>query len=477
MLYSFPLLLLRKLVLLPSYILVLVVRLLKWSIAPLALLLQVLIGVPMALWRFKQPLKPRFISLRPTDLPDLAWITFTDTNEALAAEGFTCCGDFRCDELIQEATIWLRLSVQPELGIAALMAHIEFKTGTRSIRQFVEFGTEFCDGRVLTTNNLDIPYSLPAPAYMARLQLKDIWEPRALLALHRGLLASLSQPIKRREHLEHAFHDSGSPLLASFTREINALIEAGWLRPSPDRSQVKLRPWAALIGVWRQAWPLQSLYLRAADRRSRHLLAQHGLEVEQFMGGATTILVSQQVPATSRTIAGVVSGYQHIQSLINQQAPNARLETVAVELEHDPATEALIAREFRYSFRSHQDHAQRRIRRFHSFDILLDPTTGASAVTAAEREYEQATDDEEWEELTASLPCEPLRLNSWLHDLDRVLPVAQAALAQRTSVTSPMLDSALLYLDEGALRWQVVAWTDQNKPFVVTLDARSGVVL
>ena len=41
--------LLRVIVLLPSYTLVLLIRLIKWLIAPPILLLQMLIGVPLAL--------------------------------------------------------------------------------------------------------------------------------------------------------------------------------------------------------------------------------------------------------------------------------------------------------------------------------------------------------------------------------------------------------------------------------------------
>ena len=41
--------LLRVLVLLPSYTLILLIRLLKWSIAPPALLVQLLFGVPLVL--------------------------------------------------------------------------------------------------------------------------------------------------------------------------------------------------------------------------------------------------------------------------------------------------------------------------------------------------------------------------------------------------------------------------------------------
>lgn len=118
--HSFLLLLLRKIVLLPSYLLVLPIRLLKWLVTPPVLLLQVLIGVPLTLLRVRQPLRPRFIPLQETDLPDAAWITLTDTAEALAAEGFVTCGDFRCDEMIRGATLWLRLLSQPELGISAL---------------------------------------------------------------------------------------------------------------------------------------------------------------------------------------------------------------------------------------------------------------------------------------------------------------------------------------------------------------------
>ena len=100
---SFLLSLLRTIVLLPSCTLVLLVRLLKWLIAPPALLLQMLLGVPLVLLRVRQPIRPRFIRLSEDELPNAAWIALTDAAEALAADGFVQLGDFRCDELIQDA--------------------------------------------------------------------------------------------------------------------------------------------------------------------------------------------------------------------------------------------------------------------------------------------------------------------------------------------------------------------------------------
>ena len=82
-------------------------------------------------------------------------------------------------------------------------------------------------------------------------------------------------------------------------------------------------------------------------------------------------------------------------------------------------------------------------------------------------------DEVEWDELTATTPLTPLVLGSWLYDLDRILPVAQAALITRTDTFS--LDSASLYVDEtGAMRWQVVAWDHKDQPLHVVVDARSG---
>ena len=45
-------------------------------------------------------------------------------------------------------------------------------------------------------------------------------------------------------------------------------------------------------------------------------------------------------------------------------------------------------------------------------------------------------DEVEWDELTATTPLTPLVLGSWLYDLDRILPVAQAALITRTDTFS-----------------------------------------
>ena len=467
-----PLSLLRTVVLLPSYTLVLLVRLIKWLIAPPALLLQLLFGTPLALWRVRQPLRPSFVPIRETELPDAAWLALTDAATSLTAAGFVRCDDFRSDDLIQSAVLWLRLLAHPEQGGGALIAHIQFVSISRPPHDFVEFSTQLQDNRVLATNNLNLPYSLPPPNYMARLQLKDVWDPRALYALHRALLTALEQAVDPSPAIRAA-RDPAGLLADGYAREIQALIAEGWLRMDRTTGRAaRLRPWAALMGVWRQAWPLGSLYLRAADRHARRVLASHGIDVSASVGGAATILVDRQSIPAGAELATVRAGYPVVRLLAQRTDPRAVLEAVVAEL--DGGIEGAVqVRELRYTFRGYEDQPQRRIRRLYSFDILLDPRAGQLAVTAVDRESEQATDEAEWDELAATTPLAPLVLGSWLCDLDRVLPTALAALATRTGALT--LDSASLYVDEtSATRWQVVAWDDEDQPLHVVVDARSG---
>ena len=468
--------LLRVIVLLPSYTLVLLIRLIKWLIAPPALLIQMLIGVPLVLLRLRQPLRPRFVPLRESELPDEAWIALTNAAEALAPAGFVDYGDFRCDGLIQGATLWLRLLGQPAQSASAIAAYVAFTAGGRPSRQFVEFATGFTDGRVLCANNLDMPYSLPAPAYLARVQLKDVWDPRALYVLHRELVAALPQTVSAAK-VDQAVHDPAGLLADGYIREVRALLEQGWLRSTGDGESVRLTWQGAVLGVWRQAWPLASLHLRAADRRSRQLLTEHGIDAAAFAGAAVAIVVERRpLPKPSSPLTTVCAGYEYAQLVAKQTDPKAALEAVTVELECDAAG-IIVPCEFRYSFRGRSDQPERRIRRFRSFDILLDPGAGLLAVTAMDREFEQAADEAEWAELTAATAMQfPLRPGPWLNDLDTILPTALKALNADAEGNKP--DSASLYIDEdGNVCWQVIAWSADDKPLHVVLNALTGLII
>ncbi len=433
--HDHPLLsLLRVLVLLPSYALVLLIRLIKWLVAPPVLLIQMLVGVPLVRLRVRQPSQPRFIPLPDSELPDPAWIALTDAAEALAADGFSHYGDFRCDELVQGATLWLRLLGQPEQGGGALAAYVEFNAGTRPARQFVEFSTEFMDGRVLVTNNLDLPYSLPAPTYLARVQLKDVWDPRALGVLHRDLVAALPQAVSL-SRVKRAVHDPAGLLADSYAREIRALIEQGWLWRAGDAVRLTWR--GAVHGVWRQAWPLAGLHLRAADRRSRQLLIEHGLDATAFAGAAADIMIDcEPLPVGVGAITTCRAGYKQVQLFAQSIDPSAILEAITVELERDVAG-AIRPCEFRYSFHRDAVQPERRIRRLCSFDILLDPIARSMAVTAMDREFEQVTDEAEWADLTAAVANQPsLRPGPSLKDLDTIMPTALRALNVETTTTT-----------------------------------------
>ena len=78
--------LLRTVVLLPSMLMVLIIRAIQWLVAPLGLLLQLLIATPLALHRVRQPLRPRFIPINEAEWPDAAWIEMRNTSDALHAE-------------------------------------------------------------------------------------------------------------------------------------------------------------------------------------------------------------------------------------------------------------------------------------------------------------------------------------------------------------------------------------------------------
>lgn len=471
---QFLLFILRTVVLLPSYALVLLIRLLKWLIAPLALLIQLLFGIPLALLHVRQPLRPRFIAITERDLPNAAWVAMTDAAEALAAAGFRHYGDFRNDDLIAGFTLWLRLLGQSEQRIAALMVHAEPAVGkTHPPRQFLEFSTEFSDGRVLNLNNLNMPYSLPPPTFMARLQLKDVWDPRALYHLHRELVAALPQPANRIP-LAVAAPDSADLLTNSYQREVRALIEDGYLRSNPQPDTARLSVRGALIGVWRQAWPLASLFLRAADRRARRLLTHYGLDAAAFAGSAGSIIVARQ--PLPEPITTVRAGYACVQALAQQTESRAVLEAVVVELDGAVPDNTSIA-EFRYAFRSCDEQPERRIRRLHSFEVIINLADSTLDLTATDRETEQSADAEEWDELTAESPLTPLALGAWLHDLDTILPTAWQIFDQRAGAIRYTLDSASLYVNDGALRWQVVAWREDDTPLYVELDARSGLIL
>ncbi len=98
-------------------------------------------------------------------------------------------------------------------------------------------------------------------------------------------------------------------------------------------------------------------------------------------------------------------------------------------------------------------------------------------VSAMDREFEQASDETEWAELIAATSMQrPLRLGPWLADLDTILPTALSALNVDAGDNDP--DSASLYIDEDSnVSWQVVAWTVNDQPLQVVINARTGLII
>ena len=62
---------------------------------------------------------------------------------------------------------------------------------------------------------------------------------------------------------------------------------------------------------------------------------------------------------------------------------------------------------FGYTLRSCADQSQRQVHRLYRFDISLDPEVGVLVVTAMERKFEQAANDEtKWAELRTTSPLQ-----------------------------------------------------------------------
>lgn len=466
----------RTLALLISWALALLTHLGKGLAAPPLLLAQLLINIPLTLLRVRQPLRPRLIPLMDAELPDAAWVFLTDATEALTATGFVLHGSFRCHEWIPGATLWLRLLAQHEQGIVALIAYAEFSTGQQRYQPFAEFLTEFEDGRVLNTHNRSLSNPLPTPGYLARLTLKEVWDPRALYVLHRDLVASLSQAI-RPIRIEQVARDPASLLTDRYAREIETLIEEGWMRTVSGQRQARFSLRGATHSVWRQAWPLASLYQRLEDRYSHRLLAEQDIDAARFTGAAATIVVDRQpFPVASGSTITVWTGYEKVRLLARRTDPNATLEAVMIDLDSDSAG-LVKPRQFRYAFRSNDLQYERRIRRLHRFDILLDPRAAILAVTAMHRGFLKANNPTEWQSVANPPLSLPLRLGPWLFDLDAILPMAVNALRIQGDTQDIQLNSALLLNDHNSPFWRVIAQTANDKsPVSIIINAYTGMI-
>ena len=466
----------RTLALLISWALALLTHLGKGLAAPPLLLAQLLINVPLTLLHVRQPLRPRLIPLMDAELPDAAWVFLTDATEALTATGFVLCGNFRCDEWIPGATLWSRLLVQHEQGIVALIAYAEFDAGSQRPQPFAEFLTEFADGRVLDTHNRALSDPLPTPGYLARLRLTEVCDPRALYVLHRDLVASLPQAI-RPIRIEQAARDPASLLTDPYTREMETLIEEGWMRAVSDQNQARFSLRGATHCVWRRAWPLASLYRHLENRYSYRLLAEQAIDAARFTGAAAMIVVDRQpFPMASDLPVTVWAGYEKIRLLARRTDPNAILEAVIVDLESDSAGLARPS-QFRYAFRSNDLQYERRIRRLHRFDILLDPKAAILAMTAMHRGFLKANNPTEWLSVAnPPLPL-PLRLGPWLFDLDAILLIALNALRTQADTQDIQLNSALLLNDHNSPFWRMIAQTANDKsPLSITINAYTGLI-
>jgi hypothetical protein len=456
--------------------LALATRLGQWLTALAILPVQLLIDVPRILWRVRQPIRPRLLTLTDDELPDAGWIALTDAAEALIPAGFVLCGTFRSQELIPDATLWIRLLAHHEQGIIAVIAYAEWIDDRRPPEFFAEFFSAFADDRMLVTHNRPWLYPTPPPGWLARIAVRAVQDPQALYVLHRDLVASLPQTLNPLRIAQSA-RDPARLLTDQSAREIAGLIEEGWMRMVGDGRQVRFSLRGAVACVWRQTPLWANLQRAREERQARRLLAEHELDAGALTGPAAAIVVDRQpfhAPFGAPMTAGAI--YEKVRSLARRIDPNATLEGVLIHLDSNSLGGAAPHR-FCYTFRSSDRHYQRRIYRLRRFDILLDPAAGVLSVTAIHREALQARDQTEWQRVANPPLSPPLRLGPWLVDLDEILPIAWQTLSAQAQGQSLRLDSALLCNDPDTPCWRVTAETAAPpRALAVMINAYTGVI-
>ena len=470
----FFLALLRILRLLPAWLWLLLMYGGRWFLATLLLGLRLSAAPVRLLSSAGQPVVPRLSAVAEAQLPDSAWIFFSDAAEALVSAGFIRHGDFRSQELIQQRTLWLRLLAQHEQGIVAALFYVEGTESALTAELFAEFSSAFSDGRWLVTHNRRRLHPLPAALSVTRIGLNTVRDPHVLYILHRDLLASLPDPLQEVP-LASAVQNPATLLLTRYAQEMQALAAQGWLRLSADQRMARWR-WPALLAtIYRQAWLWCSVPARREQRATHSFLAAHGLDIAAYSGATAPVVERYPLHITPGALISVVTVYERARLVARHFDPNATLEGVLVDLEGS-APSATKPRRFYYTFRSSDLHYQRRIHRLRRFDIHLDPKAGILAVTAMQRAALRATDQAEWPAVAnPPLPL-PLRLGPWLADLEQVLPAAWESLSAQAAPHSLRLDAALLCNDPIPC-WRVIAYnTDLHTTSSVIVNAYTGII-
>ncbi len=433
-----------------------------WLLAPLALVFDFVVLMPLGRFRLKFPAKAKCQTVERDDLPDAVWRYFLEASEQLAEFGFR---EGKCLHIsgFPELDNFVLTMTHPAqgMGVGIMYSKVPGARDESADQTACEF-TCALDGQLVDlTNSPETEPFHPLPI-RKRLFL-DGYEDRELFLIFKAFSdrSGCSLPPETLEQLEN----HPQRLLAD---EFDALMEShvrrGLMKKSKHGEMLTLTWKGAFVATTQIPWPMSTAYRRKLRRHAREFLAEYGVDPDEVT------LANDDGKETLARLGQRVDDIQHAIDLSRPIATERRVAEppvwVGIMLGRKDGRAVVESIDIAYQHR--QDFPQRGLCLFRSFLVSLDNLQDEICFRNGFTGVVPISDVEDYG--YENQPALPVPLKGLL-DLPAILDrIEEASALPQDSSTSWYL---LLQMDEDGPVWEVYGHQSVEDDDL-RLDARTG---
>ncbi len=192
----------------------------------------------------------------------------------LEGVGFRKHGLLRIRDMIPGSDMVGLLLHNPAERTAALVTCIRQSPVSPRAFHYVEFSTDFVDGRQLDTNNAPELNAGTLPTVEC-FRFEEVSDPRQLFALHQARLRRSYGGLPRRAL--RADLDAADAMRAQMADEMQQKVRLGRMRPVAGVARYGFSLTSAYRMTWGELWPVKPIRVYLDRRRAAAVRAEEGL--------------------------------------------------------------------------------------------------------------------------------------------------------------------------------------------------------
>ncbi len=264
-------------------------ELIKWSFAPIAFLIDVLIILPLAKFMMRMAANPEFELIQEDDLPDYAWAGLEESKQRLIQTGYEVGQWVRVRNMGNNQILYLMSMVHPQLQLGLGIGYMEMTKDNRDDRPsdmaFAEATLQSSDGSLIdltTMVDADILRQVPN---RSRYNYSELGVPE--LSMLVSQVSKKTGFVSNEEALTELINDAPKLMRDEYAAAMGYAQQRGYLKPDGNSEKLKLTWAGAFRSTLMTLWPTSVYFKYKEEKAAEAFCASLGIEPTQLYDSAS----------------------------------------------------------------------------------------------------------------------------------------------------------------------------------------------